>query len=88
MNQGPAAPAVAGPSLVAAAARQRRARATHGGRGEDMSGLLYIVGTTLGGWLGWGLGERFGFMPAFFLSVVGSALGIYVARRVTRHFLG
>jgi uncharacterized membrane protein YeaQ/YmgE (transglycosylase-associated protein family) len=53
-----------------------------------MSGILYLVGATLGGWIGWAIGERFGFMTAFFVSLVGSALGVYAARRITRHYFG
>ena len=51
-----------------------------------MSMLLYFCLTTLGGWLGWALGAPLGIMTAFFLSIVGTALGVYAARRITRSF--
>ncbi len=46
-----------------------------------MAKLLSFVGATLGGALGWWLGERWGMMTAFFLSVLGTAAGVYLARR-------
>ena len=51
-----------------------------------MSMLLYFCLTTLGSWLGWALGSPLGVMTAFFLSIVGTALGVYAARRITRSF--
>ena len=53
-----------------------------------MGRILYFVGATLGGWVGWGLASPLGMMPAFFASIVGTALGVYAANRVTRHYLG
>ncbi len=52
-----------------------------------MGNLLYICASMLGGWLGWALGAHFGMMVAFLLSVVGTAVGVYAARRITRTFL-
>jgi uncharacterized membrane protein YbhN (UPF0104 family) len=52
-----------------------------------LSGILYLIGATVGGALGWWIGERAGFMSAFFLSLVGTAIGIYASRRITRHYL-
>ncbi len=49
--------------------------------------MLYICASILGGWIGWGLGERLGTMAAFFLSLVGTAGGVYAARRITRSYL-
>jgi hypothetical protein len=49
--------------------------------------LLYFCLTMLGGWIGWALGERFGLMTAFFLSLVGTAFGIYASHRITRSYL-
>jgi len=51
-----------------------------------MSKLLAIVGAIVGGWLGWWLGDLVGVMTAFFLSVVGTAGGVYVGRQITRHY--
>jgi hypothetical protein len=50
--------------------------------------LLGFVGATVGSAVGWWLGSLFGFMPAFFVSIVGTALGVYAANRLTRHWLG
>jgi len=52
-----------------------------------LSKILYMVGAVVGGALGWWIGERVGLMTAFFLSLVGTAVGIYLARRFGRHYL-
>jgi outer membrane lipoprotein SlyB len=49
--------------------------------------LFWLIGATLGGWLGWAVGERFGIMAAVMLSAVGTGLGIYLAHRVIRDYL-
>jgi hypothetical protein len=49
--------------------------------GDDLAKVAGFVGATLGGAAGWWLGDRFGVMTAFFLSIVGTAAGVYVARR-------
>ena len=43
--------------------------------------LCALVGATLGGYVGWYLGEPIGFMSAFMLSMVGTGAGGYWARR-------
>jgi uncharacterized membrane protein YeaQ/YmgE (transglycosylase-associated protein family) len=50
--------------------------------------MLGFIGATLGGWLGWAVGSPLGFTGAFFVSIVGTALGVYAANRFNRHFLG
>ena len=54
-----------------------------------MTRLLMFVGTTVGGYLGWWLGEclGFGMMGAFLVSILGSAVGIYAAWRVVTDYL-
>jgi uncharacterized membrane protein YeaQ/YmgE (transglycosylase-associated protein family) len=52
-----------------------------------MSKLMVLVGATVGGWLCWFAGERFGFMTAFMVSMVGTGVGIYVARRWASNYL-
>ena len=46
-----------------------------------MSKLMVFVGATAGGWLGGFAGAPFGTMTSFMLSMVGTGVGIYVARR-------
>jgi len=53
-----------------------------------MIGLLGWIGATLGGALGWWLGERLGIMAAWFLSAVGTAFGLYWGRKIGRDGLG
>ena len=52
-----------------------------------MTKLFGFLGLTIGGWLGWALGARISFTAALFLSILGSALGLYVGQRIARdHF--
>lgn len=43
--------------------------------------MIVLIGATAGGALGWWIGSRFGIMAAFALSVIGTAAGVYFARR-------
>ena len=54
---------------------------------ESMSGFFAFVGANLGGWIGWVLGARVGFMSAYVLSVVGMAAGVYAGRRAAAALL-
>jgi uncharacterized membrane protein YbhN (UPF0104 family) len=53
-----------------------------------MAKVLGFVGATLGGAIGWWLGARVGIMTAFFVSTVGSGLGLYAGARIARQYLG
>jgi len=52
-----------------------------------VKGLITMVGGTLGGGLGWWLGALEGTMTAFFISVLGTALGVYISRRLIDEYL-
>jgi putative Mn2+ efflux pump MntP len=52
-----------------------------------MNKLCIFVATTVLGTIGWSLGERFGIMTAYWLSGVGSLIGVYVGWRINRDFL-
>ena len=52
-----------------------------------MKKLLIIVSISIGGWIGWWLGEHFGLMTAYLLSVVGGAAGLYIGRQVMRNYM-
>ena len=54
--------------------------------GVAMARMLYLALSLIGGWIGWALGDRFGMMTAMVLGLVGTATGVYVARRVNRYF--
>ena len=43
--------------------------------------MVAFIGATVGGAVGWWAGAFIGVMTGFFLSVVGMAVGIYLARR-------
>ena len=53
-----------------------------------MKGILYVILSTIGGSLGWWLGSRLGVFGAFFLSLIGTAAGVYFATRISRTFVG
>jgi hypothetical protein len=53
-----------------------------------MSRLFVLIGATVGGAVGWWLGERVGFMTAFVLSLVGTGFGMYAGGRIAREYLG
>ncbi len=52
-----------------------------------MSTFFAIVGSSIGGWIGWTLGQHVGFMTAWVVSVVGSAGGVYYGRRLYARLL-
>jgi hypothetical protein len=47
-----------------------------------MGKLLGFVGATLGGAVGWWIGDQVGMMTAFIVSIVGTGVGIYLGKRV------
>ena len=51
-----------------------------------MEKLLVFLGLSVGGWIGWAVGAPFGLFAAFFLSIVGTGLGLYVGRRIARDY--
>ena len=51
-----------------------------------MSKLLAFLGMTIGGWMGWALGARFGFFAAFMLGIVGTGVGLYAGRRIANDY--
>ena len=48
--------------------------------------MLSFICATVGGAVGWWAGESAGFMTAFFVSMVGTGLGIYAGRRLANHY--
>lgn len=51
-----------------------------------MKGFLGFLGTTLGGLLGWWLGGLVGFVTACYLSLLGTGLGLYIARKLWQRY--
>jgi hypothetical protein len=49
-----------------------------------------FIGMVVGGYAGWWLGDYFdfGLMATFLVSTLGSAVGVYVAWRIMRDYLG
>jgi hypothetical protein len=52
-----------------------------------VSKLFALIGSTVGGAIGWWLGARVGVMTAFVLSVVGTGCGMYAGARLAREHL-
>jgi len=50
--------------------------------------LLTFLGATVGGAIGWWLGARVGIMTAFFVSMLGTGVGIYAGRWLAGVILG
>ena len=65
----------------------RRPGSIEGGRGDFLKNLLAIVVSTVFGWIGWVLGEKIGFMTAYFASGFASILGFYVGWKITRRLV-
>jgi hypothetical protein len=51
-----------------------------------MSKVIVFITATVGGAIGWWLGEGFGFMTAFFVSTIVSGVGIYYGRKIAQNF--
>lgn len=51
-----------------------------------MGKLLAFLGMTVGGWVGWALGQRFGLFAAFILGIVGTGVGLYAGRRIASDY--
>jgi uncharacterized membrane protein YeaQ/YmgE (transglycosylase-associated protein family) len=51
-----------------------------------MEKLFTIIGMTVGGYAGWAVGAKVSFFAAFVLGIVGTALGLYLARRIVRDY--
>ncbi len=51
-----------------------------------MSRLLSLVGAGVGGWIGWAIGAHVGPMSAFVLSMIGTGVGLYAGRRLSREY--
>ena len=53
----------------------------------DMQKLFTMMGMTVGGYIGWAIGAPVGIFTAFMVSMVGTAAGLYAARRLADRFL-
>ncbi len=50
--------------------------------------FLDLMAMSAGGWIGWIIGAWGGFFTAFIVSIVGTGVGLYASRRVTKRLLG
>jgi zinc transporter ZupT len=56
-------------------------------RDVRLSTLVIFLAGSIGGAVGWWLGERMGIFMAYMLSLVGTAAAMYYTRRATKTFL-
>jgi hypothetical protein len=52
-----------------------------------MEKMIVLVVTTVFGAVGWWIGDFIGTFTAFVLSIVGTAAGVYLARRFAQEYL-
>jgi len=46
-----------------------------------MSRMIDLLGMTVGGWVGWAIGDTISLFVAIILSIVGTGVGLYLGRR-------
>lgn len=51
-----------------------------------MKRLAAFLGMSIGGWIGWMIGALVSIFTAFILSVVGTGVGLYVAKRFASQY--
>ena len=51
-----------------------------------MKKLFVLGGATVGSYIGWWLGARFGIMTAFMVSMVATGFGMYVGARAAHNY--
>ena len=56
-------------------------------KGATVGRFLVLIGTSLGGALGWGLGSAAGLIGSVFLAIIGAAAGSWLSRRYIRDHL-
>ena len=52
-----------------------------------MQKLFTMIGMTVGGYVGWAIGAPAGMFAAFTVSMIGTAAGLYAARRLLDRML-
>lgn len=52
-----------------------------------MERLVVLISSTIVGSVGWWIGARVGVMTAFLVSIVGTAIGVYLGRRFVQEYL-
>ena len=55
--------------------------------GPTVKRLLDLLAMSAGGWVGWIVGAWVSIFTAFVLGMVGTGVGLYAARRLTKHLL-
>lgn len=52
-----------------------------------MKGIFAFIGMSIGGWIGWFVGAWISIFTAFIVSMIGTGVGLYAARRITKQLL-
>lgn len=53
---------------------------------RTMKKVCVLIGSTIGGSLGWAAGSGIGFMTAFMISMIGTGIGMYAGFRVAERY--
>jgi len=53
-----------------------------------MKKLFMLICITIFSWIGWWIGAKIGFMTGYIFSVIGGMVGIYIAWRINRDYMG
>jgi len=54
---------------------------------KNMKKLTLLISITILGWIGWWLGDHIGIMTAYWVSFIGSLLGVYVGVLINQNYL-
>ena len=52
-----------------------------------MNRIVILLAASVGGWIGWWLGEAGGIFVAFVLSMIGTGIGMYAGIRFVREYM-
>jgi uncharacterized membrane protein YeaQ/YmgE (transglycosylase-associated protein family) len=51
-----------------------------------MRKLFGLIGASVGGWVGWILGEPISFLAAFLIGMIGTGVGLYLGYRIAARY--
>jgi len=54
---------------------------------SGMKRIFDLIGMSVGGWLGWAVGAWISVFTAFVAGMIGTGVGLYLTRRITKSLL-